>query len=143
MLTDAEIHSLTARDKAFKRTDGRGLYLLVTPRGGKYWRFDYRLNGKRKTLAFGVYPDMTLETARARLDAARRQLALGVDPKLRSKATYETRMVSDTGSIMIYYSEDDGQIWLGISGRRDGKGAVEIPLSSVQRKWIVEELRDE
>ncbi len=54
--------------------------MLLTPSGGKYWRFDYRFDGKRKTLAFGKYPEVSLKTARERRDGSRRMLADGVDP---------------------------------------------------------------
>ncbi len=62
-----------------KYSDGGGMYLLVNA-GGKYWRFDYRFDGKRKTLALGVYPAVSLEKARKRRDAARELLADGIDP---------------------------------------------------------------
>ncbi len=71
-----------------KRTDGGGLYLLVM-KSGKYWRYDYTYQGKRKTLAVGVYPDVTLKAARERHLQARELLASGVDPsdhKQRAKA---------------------------------------------------------
>lgn len=62
-----------------KHADGNGMYLLVTPTG-KYWRLDYRHLGKRKTLALGVYPTITLANARARCADARRLIADGLDP---------------------------------------------------------------
>jgi len=62
-----------------KHSDGQGMYLLVTS-AGKYWRFDYRFLGKRKTLALGVYPAVSLAKARARRQEARELLADGVDP---------------------------------------------------------------
>ncbi len=62
-----------------KHTDGGGMYLLVNA-GGKYWRMDYRFAEKRKTLALGVFPAVSLEKARARRDKAREMLAEGVDP---------------------------------------------------------------
>lgn len=61
--------------------DGGGMYLLVKP-SGKYWRMDYRFAGKRKTLALGVYPAVTLAQARRRRDDAKAQLADGVDPSV-------------------------------------------------------------
>lgn len=64
-----------------KYTDGGGMYLLVKS-SGKYWRMDYAHTGKRKTLALGVYPEVTLAKARQRRDRAREQLADGVDPSL-------------------------------------------------------------
>ena len=62
-----------------KHTDGDGMYLLVKA-GGKYWRMDYRFADKRKTLAIGVYPAVSLAKARQRLEKAREQLADGIDP---------------------------------------------------------------
>ena len=64
MLTDTEIRKTKPQEKPFKLTDERGLFLLVHPNGGKYWRFDYRFADKRKTLALGVYPDTSLSKAR-------------------------------------------------------------------------------
>lgn len=62
-----------------KHTDGGGMYLLVNS-GGKYWRMNYRFADKRKTLALGVYPAVSLAKARARRDKARELLADGIDP---------------------------------------------------------------
>lgn len=62
-----------------KHADGGGMYLLVKSTG-KYWRMDYRFDGKRKTLALGVYKDVSLAKARERRDAARQLLADGTDP---------------------------------------------------------------
>lgn len=62
-----------------KYTDSGGMYLLVSA-AGKYWRMDYRFDGKRRTLALGVYPDVSLAKARQRREKAREQLADGVDP---------------------------------------------------------------
>ena len=63
-LTDIAIKKAKAGSKAYKLADGDGMYLLVTTKGQKWWRFDYRLNGKRYTLSLGVYDDVSLETAR-------------------------------------------------------------------------------
>jgi integrase len=62
-----------------KHTDGGGMYLLVTS-AGKYWRMNYRFDGKRKTLALGTYPEVSLAKARAKREKAREQLADGIDP---------------------------------------------------------------
>jgi hypothetical protein len=62
---------------------GRNLYLLVMPKGGRYWRYCYRYGGKRKTLALGTYPDVPMVRARSRHQAARTLLAAGVDPSLK------------------------------------------------------------
>jgi integrase len=74
------------KDKPFKLSDGGGLYLLVQPNGSKYWRLDYRFAGKRKTLAVGVYPDVSLLDARDKRDKARKLLADGIDPGENKKA---------------------------------------------------------
>ncbi len=79
-LTETKVRNAKAGAKPFKLTDGGGLYLLVTPAGGRWWRFDYRFSGKRKTLSMGVYPDVSLKQARERRDDARRLVADSVDP---------------------------------------------------------------
>ena len=76
------IGSLRCARKIF---DGRGLYLLVMPNGGRYWRYNYRFDGKLKTLSLGVYPDVSLDKARARHQVARTLLAEGVDPSARKR----------------------------------------------------------
>jgi Arm domain-containing DNA-binding protein len=79
-LTDTAIRNAKARGKAVKLTDGAGMYLLVQPTGARLWRLDYRFQGKRRTLALGAYPSVTLADARERRETARRALAAGQDP---------------------------------------------------------------
>ena len=62
-LTDAAVRNAKPENTPYKLADEKGLYLLVKP-AGKYWRLDYRFAGTRKTLALGVYPDVSLKTAR-------------------------------------------------------------------------------
>ncbi|MFM8332407.1 MAG: Arm DNA-binding domain-containing protein, partial [Candidatus Methylumidiphilus sp.] len=64
MLTDTACKNAKPRDKAYKLSDEKGLYLEAMPTGAKYWRLKYRHGGKEKRLAFGVYPDVTLKDAR-------------------------------------------------------------------------------
>jgi integrase len=80
-MTDIFIKNVKPTDKATgdKHADGGGMYLLVKA-SGKYWRMDYRHEGKRKTLALGVYPDVSLAKARDRRKDARELLADGIDP---------------------------------------------------------------
>lgn len=80
MLTDMRIRSLKPSDKPYKVTDGEGMYLFVTPAGSKLWRLDYRLNGKRLTLAMGAYPALSLVEARRQREIARANIAAGLDP---------------------------------------------------------------
>jgi hypothetical protein len=79
-LTDTAIRNAKPGDTPRKLADGGGLYLLIKPGGGKWWRFDFRFDGKRKTLSMGVYPDMMLGETRQGRDEARRLLAQGIDP---------------------------------------------------------------
>ncbi len=85
-LTDTVIRNDRAKDKPYKLSDEKGLYLLIN-KAGKYFRFDYRYAGKRKTMAFGVYPDVKLVDARKKRDDARRLLQNDVDPAQYKKET--------------------------------------------------------
>lgn len=79
-LTDLQVQKAKPLAKDYKLSDGRGLYLLITSNGGKHWRFDYSFSGKRKTLAFKSYPEISLADARQRREDARKLLANDVDP---------------------------------------------------------------
>jgi integrase len=79
-LTELKVRNAKGRAAAYKLADARALYLLVRPDGARYWRMDYRWHGKRKTLALGVYPAVTLSEARMGRDLAKKQLASGIDP---------------------------------------------------------------
>jgi len=85
MLTDAKIRMLKPLRSPRKLFDGRGLYLLVAPNGGRYWRYNYRIDGKFKTLALGIYPDVPLAKARVRHLLAQQLLADGIDPSVVKK----------------------------------------------------------
>ncbi|EEX0534750.1 DUF4102 domain-containing protein, partial [Escherichia coli] len=79
-LTDAKIRAAKPTDKAYKLTDGAGMFLLVHPNGSRYWRLRYRILGKEKTLALGVYPEVSLSEARTKRDEARKLISEGIDP---------------------------------------------------------------
>ena len=72
--------------KPVRLFDGHGLYLEVSPAGGKLWRLKYRFQRREKRLSFGIYPDIGLRDARERRDAARKLLAHGIDPSAARKA---------------------------------------------------------
>ncbi|EAO5287069.1 integrase arm-type DNA-binding domain-containing protein [Salmonella enterica] len=79
-LTDAKIRAAKPDEKPYKLADSGNMFLLVHPNGSRYWRLRYRFQGKEKTLALGVYPDISLSDAREKRDAARKMIAEGIDP---------------------------------------------------------------
>jgi integrase len=85
-LSDTAIRNAKPGAKPAKMFDERGLFLLISPAGGKWWRFRFTFDGKEKLLSLGVYPDVSLKDARGRRDAARKLLADGIDPGANRKA---------------------------------------------------------
>ena len=79
-LTASKVKSAKPSAKAYKLADGAGMYLLVHPSGAKYWRLKYRIVGKEKLLALGVYPEVSLAEARLRRENARSLIKDGRDP---------------------------------------------------------------
>lgn len=78
--TDVAIRNIKPTDATLRLNDGDGLYLLIKTNGAKWWRLDYSIGGKRKTLSIGVYPDTGLKAARNKADEARQLVAAGTDP---------------------------------------------------------------
>lgn len=89
-LTDRQIKALKPREKQYKVSDERGLCVVVAPAGGKWWRLNYRYQGKQRTLSMGTYPDTSLALAREKRDEARQLLARGIDPSAQRKAEKES-----------------------------------------------------
>jgi hypothetical protein len=85
-LADMHVFKAKPQKKQITLFDGGGLFLLITPSGGKLWRLKYRYEGKEKLLALGTYPEISLADARRRRDDARRQIANGIDPGAVRKA---------------------------------------------------------
>lgn len=85
-LTDIEIRKAGMKRKAYRISDGSGLYVWVTSAGGKLWRWKYRHDGKEKLMSFGAYPAVSLALARERFSDARKLLAMGIDPMEQRKA---------------------------------------------------------
>lgn len=104
-LTDTAIKNARPQSKQVKLFDGDGLFLLVTPAGGKWWRFKYRFGGKEKLISLGVYPDVGLKDARQRREEARQLIAKGIDPSVDRKeakaaATTEQREKENTFEVV-------------------------------------------
>lgn len=95
-LTDTLIRNAKPADKPRKLPREDGLFVLITPSGGKWWRFSYRYGGREKTLSFGTYPDVPLALARERRDEARRLVAAGTDP---SEQRRENRMLAAAAAL--------------------------------------------
>ena len=79
-LTELAVKKAEPKTKQFKLSDGGGLYLLVHSNGSKYWRFDFRFDGKQKSSSLGVWPEVSLAVARNKRDQARRKIKEGVNP---------------------------------------------------------------
>ena len=90
VLTNVRIKAARPTDKPYKLTDSGGLYLHVTPAGGRIWRFRYEIAGREKLLTIGPYPSISLADARAARDNAKRLLRDGRDPSIERKLTVMT-----------------------------------------------------
>ena len=87
-LTDTAVRNAKPKEKPYKLGDSGGLYLIVRPNGSKLWRYKYRLGGKANSRGLGKYADVSLKEARRRRDECRQDVANGVDPMGRWKATH-------------------------------------------------------
>jgi integrase len=104
-LTDTAAKNAKPGVKPFRLFDRDGLYLEVTPGGGKWWRFKYRFAGKEKRLSLGVYPEVELKKARKRTSEARQLLSDGVDPSANRKAAKATRQERAANSFEVVARE--------------------------------------
>jgi integrase len=127
-LTDKGIQAARGEAKPYKMADGQGLYLLVRPDGARYWRMDYRFMGKRKTLAFGVYPETSLAEARQQRDAARKLLKDDKDPSAQKKLDKLTATIAAENTFKVVAEE-----WLA---KRVVEGKSEATLA--KDRWLME-----
>lgn len=104
-LTDAAIRTAKPRNKPYKLADEKGMFLYVTPTGGKLWRLKYRFDGKEKLLSLGVYPDVSLRDARASRDEARKLHANKVDPSENRKVQKTARVERAANSFEVIARE--------------------------------------
>src|SRR6266851_6817247 len=107
-LTDIAVRNLKPSAKPSRFFDERGLYVEVSPSGGKWWRLKYRFGGKEKRLSLGVYPDVGLKDARERRDRSRKLIADGIDPAENRKALKSARVSKAANSFEVVARE-----WLG------------------------------
>ena len=129
-LTDVAIRNAKPGTKAVKLADGGGMFLLVTPAGGKLWRLKYRIDGREKLLAIGTYPEIGLGEARRRREEARELIALGKDPsreKQREKVCARIQAADTFTAICKEYCE---------KRRRDGaKGWA--PATAIRSEYLL------
>lgn len=109
-LTNKAVQNAKPKDKPYKLSDEKGLFLLIQPQKdstkcSKYWRFKYRYGGKEKLLALGVYPDVSLKEAREKRDDARKQVASGIDPCQHRKAVKIATITSAGNSFEVITRE--------------------------------------
>jgi integrase len=121
------VRGAKGRERPYKLRDSRGLYLLVTPKLQRYWRFNYRFDGKQKSIAFGVYPEVGLADARALRDEARKQISKGLDPVAEEKRTKAEIEAAKNNSFQNVATE-----WLA---KIEAEGRAGITLSKIQ--WLL------
>jgi hypothetical protein len=109
-LTSAIIDAATSRERPYKLFDGAGLFLLVMPNGGRYWRLKYRFAGKAKSLSLGVYPEVSLAEARIACEDLRAVLADGIDPSVVRKAEHATALARQVGPAARFRLDSDGAL---------------------------------
>ena len=130
-LTDAKIRTVKPGPRMRKLSDGRGLQLWIMPQGGRHWRLEYRHLGKRKLLALGSYPEISLASARSSADDARRQIRDGLDPaSLKQQRKAEVLAAADNTFARIAER-------LVAKKRKSGRAPVTI----TKMEWILAKLR--
>lgn len=126
-LTDTQIKGLRPAQGPTKHSDGGGLHLLVSPTGGKLWRWAYRFGGKQKTLAFGAYPAVSLADARKKRDEAKRLLANAVDPAQQVKVEKTNRLAASTNTFAAIADEFIAKV------EREGKADATL----IKKRWLL------
>ena len=104
-LSNTAIINAKAADKSYKMYDTDGLFLQVTPQGGKWWRLKYRFDGKEKLLSLGTYPDISLSQARQKREASKKLLAIDIDPSENRKQTKADNRLNTENSFELVARE--------------------------------------
>ena len=151
-LTDATVKTAKPADKAYKLGDAGGLYLFVTPAGGKLWRLKYRIDGKEQKLSFGVYPDVSLADARAKRDEARKQLANNINPTSAKKEALAQSKLDKSNTFeywaqrwLLHWQNDKSPFHVASTQRRlekDIYAAIgNMPMTSIDAMHIADIMR--
>ena len=101
-LTAKEIQSAKASEKERKLFDGGGLYIAITPKGGKSWRLKYRFKNKEFRLALGVYPALSLMEARKLREMYKAQIAEGINPSYEKKKQKEAETIQEVKDLNTF-----------------------------------------
>lgn len=132
-LSDSAIREAKPRDKAYKLSDSEGLYLEVSTSGAKLWRWKYRMHGKEKKLAVGIYPATSLKQARDIRNAAKADLAIGKDPsREKQRKAMIGKQVSENTFAVIAAE------WIHLK-KNNGKDSW-APATAAKNEWLIEEL---
>ena len=151
-LTDATVKTAKPADKAYKLGDAGGLYLFVTPAGGKLWRLKYRIDGKEQKLSFGVYPDVSLADARAKRDEARKQLANNINPTSAKKEALAQSKLDKSNTFeywaqrwLLHWQNDKSPFHVASTQRRLEKDIYpaigNMPMTSIDAMHIADIMR--
>jgi len=130
-LTDTAIRNAKPRERDYKLSDSAGLYLLVTPAGGKLWRLKYRMHGIERKLALGKYPAVSLSDARKAREAAQTKARQGDDPaaaKRRDRIVAKLAAATTFGAIALEYIE---------KAEREGRAPATIAKLRWSRDWLM------
>ncbi|MGC9519031.1 MAG: tyrosine-type recombinase/integrase [Desulfuromonadaceae bacterium] len=119
-LTNTAVKNAKPKEKQYKLFDGQGLFLIVKPNGAKWWRFKYRYVGRYKEISMGVYPNVSLATARKKAQEARELLAQDIDPSAHRKAAREEKLALASNSFEAVARE-----WIGKQKNRLSKASIE------------------
>ena len=121
-LSDLELRKLKTEDKPYRVHDGRGLFIEVTPTGGKLWRWAYRFQGKQKKMGLGQYPEVSLKLARERHIDGRRILAMGIDPMTQRKETRRQKAIETAER----NTQKTTATWSTHRSQRDGGAGTQV-----------------
>ncbi|MBA3068735.1 MAG: DUF4102 domain-containing protein [Hyphomonas sp.] len=126
-LTDTQIRNLKTEARAYRISDGGGLFVEASPSGTKFWRLAYRFDGKQKLLALGTYPETSLARAREKRQEAKGLLQNGIDPSAKAKADKEERRALAEDTFLALAEE------LLARGEREGRAAITLS----KKRWLI------
>jgi integrase len=126
-LSALQVRSAKGQERPYKVSDSGGLYMFVQPSGQRYWRLAYRWSGKQKTMALGVYPDVSLADARTKRDAVRKLLAAGTDPVAKAREEELAAKLAEQATFRILADE-----WIAKCER---EGRADITLH--KQRWLL------